>query len=104
MVQVRRSTTKRHTTLVVSGSLVYREVSEVRVAFLAALEKRLPIKLDINVIEHVDLAGAQLVYALERSVAEAGLRLELVDGPGLARLRDLWDFAGLRPVGITRGV
>lgn|SRR3990167_4756360 len=84
-----------HTRIRVEGDFTIYEAAAVRDALLAALQRGLPITLDLDHVADMDSAALQLLVSARKSAAELGARLTLCcqSDPvlalvGLCNLRD----------------
>ncbi len=82
-----------------SGSLTIYEAKQAHAALLAALSASAETRhwlLDLSALEELDSAGAQLLLALQRHLAQQQARLEVV-GPR-AEVLELFELLRLQPL------
>ncbi len=85
-------------TLVLEGPLTFQTIHAHRDAIMKSMGSSGDLTIDLSGVESIDLAGAQLLVAVHRSLAARNASLRVTHAE---RYRRICGFAGIQPLGAT---
>ncbi|GAB6089096.1 STAS domain-containing protein [Spirochaeta dissipatitropha] len=101
MVQIKKNSARsKRIEVSFSGRLVFSEIRDIyeKLAGLISLDKEL--RIDLDKIDGIDLAGYQLLLSLSRTISEEKIPCVVKSGSCAERLSRMSEFTGLpKPFG-----
>lgn len=96
MVQIKKSRAKNKWTEVsFSGRLIFSDIREVHEKLVDQISQDNKLRIDLDKIEGIDLAGYQLLLSLSRTIVEEKIPCIVNSGSCSERLSRMSKFTGL---------